>query len=139
MARISEEVIINIVSNTAQSTQAIEKLRAKIAQVTAERDKARDVDKDLKKSAQLSAQIDKLTKELGKATSEAESVSRTLSHLSDAKLLVRAFKRCKNAGPMCAANWVQPYYPSSSRPQKTHRAFSSHSPLAPLRGERSKG
>lgn len=99
MARISEEVIINIVSNTAQSTQAIEKLRAKIAQVTAERDKARDVDKDLKKSAQLSAQIDKLTKELGKATSEAESVSRTLSHLSDAKLkdIDRAIKSINRA------------------------------------------
>ena len=137
MARISEEVIINIISNTTQSMQAAEKLRAKIAQLEAEKEKLGD--KDIKKSAQLSAQIDKLTMELGKATSEAESVSRTLSHLSDAKLLVRAFKRCKNAGPMCAANWVQPYCPSSSRPQKPHRAFSSHSPLAPLRGERNKG
>lgn len=137
MARISEEVIINIISNTTQSMQAAEKLRAKIAQLEAEKEKLGD--KDIKKSAQLSAQINKLTKELGKATSEAESVSRMLSHLSDAKLSVRAFKRCKNAGPTCAANWVQPYCPSSSRPQKPRRAFSSHSPLAPLRGERSKG
>ena len=97
MARISEEVIINIISNTTQSMQAAEKLRAKIAQLEAEKEKLGD--KDIKKSAQLSAQINKLTKELGKATSEAESVSRTLSHLSDAKLkdIDRAIKSINRA------------------------------------------